>query len=54
MHAHAELGARTAVTESYERLAATFDRDLGVKPNRETQMLYRTLLAQDATSAEAM
>lgn len=48
MRAHADLGARTAVTESYDRLAATLDRDLGVKPSRETQMLYRALLAQDA------
>jgi DNA-binding SARP family transcriptional activator len=51
MRAHADLGARTAVTESYERLAATCDQDLGVKPSRETQMLYRALLAQDAETA---
>jgi DNA-binding SARP family transcriptional activator len=51
MRAHADLGARTALTESSERLAATSDQDLGVKPSCETQMLYRALLAQYAKTA---
>lgn len=51
MRAHADLGARTAVTDSYTQLMTTLDRDLGVKPSRETQLLYRALLAQDAETA---
>lgn len=51
LRAHAGLGARTAVTDSYQRLVATLDRYLGVGPGRDTQILYRELLADDLAPA---
>jgi DNA-binding SARP family transcriptional activator len=51
MRAHADLGARTAVSAAYERLVATLDERLGITPSRDTQMLFRALLAPDADGA---
>jgi DNA-binding SARP family transcriptional activator len=53
LRAHAGLGARTAVSDSYQRLTATLDRDLGVSPSRDTQFLYRELLADEPTPKRA-
>lgn len=54
LRAHAGLGARTAVNDCYQRLTAALDRDLGLSPSRDTQLLYRELLADEpAVSGDA-
>jgi two-component SAPR family response regulator len=46
--AEAALGRRDAVTERYEHLCRDLDVRFGLEPSRETKLLYRRLLSQDA------
>ena len=48
MRAEAALGLREAVIERYEGLEGELDTKLGLEPERETRLLYRRLLSQDA------
>jgi DNA-binding SARP family transcriptional activator len=48
MRAEAALGLREAVIERYEGLSHELDAKLGLEPERETRLLYRRLLSQDA------
>jgi DNA-binding SARP family transcriptional activator len=48
MRAEATLGLREAVIERYENLRRELDTKLGLEPERETRLLYRRLLSQDA------
>ncbi len=51
MHAESVLGLRQAIVERYERLCHEFDTRFGLEPERETRLLYRRLLSQDAKTA---
>lgn len=46
LEAESALGLRGAVDERYERLCALLDERLGLEPDRETRLLYRSLLGQ--------
>jgi DNA-binding SARP family transcriptional activator len=48
MHAEAVLGLREAIAERFEHLSSELDSRLGLEPDRETRLLYRRLLSQDA------
>ncbi len=48
IEAEAALGRRDAVTERYEHLCRDLDERFGLEPSRETKLLYRRLLSQDA------
>jgi DNA-binding SARP family transcriptional activator/Flp pilus assembly protein protease CpaA len=48
MEAEAALGRREAVVERYERLCRELDERFGLEPSRDTKVLYRRLLSQDA------
>jgi DNA-binding SARP family transcriptional activator len=48
MRAEAALGLREAVIARYEALRGELDTKLGLEPERETRLLYRRLLSQDA------
>ncbi len=48
IEAEAALGRRGAVTERYEHLRRDLDERFGLEPSRETKLLYRRLLSQDA------
>jgi DNA-binding SARP family transcriptional activator len=48
IEAEAALGRRDAVAERYERLCRDLDERFGLEPSRETKLLYRRLLSQDA------
>jgi DNA-binding SARP family transcriptional activator len=48
MEADAVLGRREAVEERYARLRGELDERFGLEPSRETKLLYRQLLRQDA------
>lgn len=48
MRAEAVLGLRQAIAERYERLCQELDTRFGLEPERETRLLYRRLLGQDA------
>ncbi|MBA3841943.1 MAG: hypothetical protein H0X39_04880 [Actinobacteria bacterium] len=49
IEAEAALGRREAVVERYERLRRNLDDQFGLEPNRDTKVLYRRLLGQDAS-----
>jgi DNA-binding SARP family transcriptional activator len=51
IEAEAALGRRDAVTKRYERLCRHLDDRFGLEPNRDTRLLYRRLLSQDAQSS---
>ena len=51
MHAESALGLRKAIVERYERLCKELDTRFGLEPERETRLLYRRLLSQDARGA---
>ena len=51
IEAEAALGRREAVVERYERLRRNLDDQFGLEPSRDTKMLYRRLLGQDASIA---
>ena len=51
IEAEAALGRREAVVERYERLRRNLDDQFGLEPSRDTKILYRRLLGQDATIA---
>jgi DNA-binding SARP family transcriptional activator len=51
MRAEAALGLREAVIARYEGLRRELDTNLGLKPERETRLLYRQLLSQDAVGS---
>jgi DNA-binding SARP family transcriptional activator len=53
IEAEAALGRREAVVERYERLCRELDQEFGLEPSRETKLLYRRLLSQDAAPADA-
>lgn len=40
------LGLRESMTRRYEELSRVLDEELGLKPARETRLVYRQLLAQ--------
>jgi two-component SAPR family response regulator len=46
LRAEATTGSREAVTTRYERLTATLDERLGLRPDRDTRTLVRELLSQ--------
>lgn len=48
MEADAVLGRREAVEKRYARLRGELDERFGLEPSRETKLLYRQLLRQDA------
>src|SRR5581483_8150327 len=48
LEAEAALGRREAVADRYERLARELNERFGLKPSRETTLLYRRLLSQDS------
>lgn len=48
MEAEAALGRREAIIERYERLRGELDERFGLEPSRDTNVLYRRLLGQDA------
>jgi DNA-binding SARP family transcriptional activator len=48
MEAEAALGRREAVVERYETLCSNLDQHFGLEPSRDTKVLYRRLLGQDA------
>jgi DNA-binding SARP family transcriptional activator len=50
MKAEGVLGLRQAIAERYDQLARELDSRFGLEPERETRVLYRTLLSQDAAS----
>jgi DNA-binding SARP family transcriptional activator len=50
MRAEATLGLRKAIVERYEQLCQELDGRFGLDPERETRLLYRRLLSQDASS----
>ncbi len=50
MRAESALGLRQAIVERYERLCRELDARFGLEPERETRLLYRRLLSQDARS----
>lgn len=51
IEAEAALGRREAVVERYERLRRNLDDQFGLEPSRDTKVLYRRLLGQDASIA---
>lgn len=51
IEAEAALGRRDAVVERYERLRRNLDDQFGLEPSRDTKILYRRLLGQDASIA---
>jgi DNA-binding SARP family transcriptional activator len=53
IEAEAALGRREAVVERYERLCRELDQQFGLEPSRETKLLYRRLLSQDAPPSDA-
>jgi DNA-binding SARP family transcriptional activator len=53
MRAESALGLREAIVARYERLSRELDAQIGLEPERETRLLYRRLLGQDAVSASA-
>lgn len=53
IEAEAALGRREAVVERYERLRRELDERFGLEPGRETKLLYRRLLSQDAALSDA-
>ncbi len=54
MRAESALGLRQAIVERYERLCRELDARFGLEPERETRLLYRRLLSQDARSRRPM
>ena len=48
MRAESKLGLRQAIVERYESLRHELDTQFGLEPERETRLLYRRLLSQDA------
>ena len=48
MRAESKLGLRQAIVERYEGLRHELDTQFGLEPERETRLLYRRLLSQDA------
>jgi two-component SAPR family response regulator len=48
MEAEAALGHREAVAERYEQLRRELDERFGLEPSRDTKVIYRRLLSQDA------
>jgi DNA-binding SARP family transcriptional activator len=48
LEAEAALGRREAVIERYERLCRDLEEQFGLEPSRDTKILYRRLLSQDA------
>lgn len=48
MEAEAALGHREAVAERYEQLCRELDERFGLEPSRDTKVIYRRLLSQDA------
>jgi len=48
MRAESDLRLREAVAGRYERLRQELDTQLGLEPERETRLLYRHLLGQNA------
>ena len=48
IEAEAALGRREAVAERYDRLCRDLDERFGLEPSRETKLLYRRILSQDA------
>jgi DNA-binding SARP family transcriptional activator len=53
MRAESALRLREAIVARYERLHQELDAQFGLEPERETRLLYRHLLGQDAGSASA-
>jgi two-component SAPR family response regulator len=53
IEAEAALGRREAVVERYERLRGELDGRFGLEPGRETKLLYRRLLSQNAALSAA-
>jgi DNA-binding SARP family transcriptional activator len=51
MRAESALRLREAITARYEHLSHELDAQFGLEPERETRLLYRRLLSQDARSA---
>jgi DNA-binding SARP family transcriptional activator len=51
IEAEAALGRREAAVERYERLRRNLDDQFGLEPSRDTKILYRRLLGQDASIA---
>jgi DNA-binding SARP family transcriptional activator len=48
MQAESVLGLRQAISERYDQLCRELDSRFGLEPDRETRLLYRRLLSQDA------
>jgi DNA-binding SARP family transcriptional activator len=48
MEAEAALGLRGAIIERYEQLTQELGSGLGLEPERDTKLMYRRLLSQDA------
>jgi DNA-binding SARP family transcriptional activator len=48
MEAEAALGRRESVVERWEQLCRELDEQFGLEPSRETKLLYRSLLSQEA------
>lgn len=53
MRAEAALGLREAIVGRYEGLCRELETSLGLEPERETRLLYRLLLSQDAGDGRA-
>jgi DNA-binding SARP family transcriptional activator len=51
MNAEAALGLRQAIVDRYQHLVRELDTRFGLEPERETRLLYRHLLSQDAAPA---
>lgn len=51
MRAESTLSLRQAIVERYERVCRELDTQFGLEPERETRLLYRRLLSQDARGA---
>jgi DNA-binding SARP family transcriptional activator len=51
MRAESALRLREAIAARYEQLSRELDAQFGLEPERETRLLYRRLLSQDARSA---
>jgi two-component SAPR family response regulator len=47
MQAESALGLRQAVADRYEQLWRELDARFGLEPERETRLVYRSLLSQD-------
>lgn len=48
LEAEAALGRREAVIQRYERLCRHLEEQFGLEPSRDTKILYRRVLSQDA------